>query len=241
MRIFQIIVKRLVQAFFCAWVLGQILPPVLAEYRPFEWFFRVFGYMSSAMTVLAIGMFLLTLIPIRQKPIDKADRTTLILHDLPPETARELFSHIPGATFYCASPKMAPCRGFYDCWLRTPGTCALHDGFENLGQQIGRCDDLIIVSKSLYGGYSKEIKNALDRSISFALPYFKLVAWEVHHQPRFAKHSDMTVYIYDSDSMSETDKNALRELAAANVRNLHKNAPRVEFIGNINEIKELAA
>lgn len=241
MNIMRKIIKLLVQAFFWSWVLRQILPPILAEYKPIEWYFGASGHLNNAMTYLAIGLFLFTLIPVKQKSVAEKDKTTLILHDLDPETAREIFSHIPNTKFYCASPKMAPCKGYYDCWLRTPGTCALHDGFEGLGQQIGACDEFIIVSKNLYGGYSKEIKNALDRSISFALPYFKMVAREVHHQERYRNMGSMTVYIHDSENISDYDKNAIRELAKANIRNLNKNEPRVEFIVGTNEIKELAA
>ena len=241
MRVIKFISRAMVLAFFWSWVLNQILPPVLAEYRPFEWILGMSGRLSTGMSILAVGLFLLTLIPVKQKPVAETEKTTLILHDLAPEKARELFADIPNATFYCASLKMAPCRGYYDCWLRTPGTCALHDGFEGLGQQMGKCDELIIVTKNLYGGFGREIKNALDRSISFALPYFKMVSWEVHHQPRFARRGNLTVYIYDSENISEYDKNALREYTGAIIRNLHKREPELRFIGSINEIKESVA
>ena len=241
MKIIQTILKLIIQLFLCSWVLNQILPPVLAEYKPFEWFFWVSGHLNNAMTFLAVCIFLLTLIPHKKKTKVVTDKSTVILHDLDPETAFELFSHVQNPQFFCASTKIAPCKGYYDCWLRTPGICALHDGFEGLGQQIGTCDELIIVSRHLYGGFSREIKNALDRSISFALPYFKMIDREVHHQERYRKKGNMTVYIYDSENISNYDKAAIQELVKANVRNLHKNEPKVEMLGSINEIRGLIA
>jgi hypothetical protein len=68
-----------------------------------------------------------------------------------------------------------------------------------------------------------------------------MVEWEVHHQERFSQRGNLTVYVHGSESMSDSDKTAMRELVRANIRNMHKNEPRIEFIGDLSEIKELAA
>ncbi|MCL2034072.1 MAG: NAD(P)H-dependent oxidoreductase [Oscillospiraceae bacterium] len=230
-----------VRIYFMIWLACLVLPGVLAEYRPFELLFRAGGYLSNGLMIVCAGIFILTLIPRKQKPVAESDKTTLILHDLEPEAARNVFSNIPNAVFVCASAKMAACKGYYDCWVRTPGECALHDGFEGLGQRIANCDDFIIVSKNLYGGYSREIKNALDRSISFALPYFKFRSREVHHQERVNKTGGMTVYIYNSESITDFDKNSIRDIAKANRLNLNRRQPAVIFVNSITEIKEVVA
>jgi hypothetical protein len=105
----------LVWLYFGAWALNNILPAALAEYRPFERFFWAYGHVSNTVTVLAVVLFLLTLIPIKQKPVPPLERKTLILHDCDPETAREAFADLPNTKFYCATPRMAACKGFYDC------------------------------------------------------------------------------------------------------------------------------
>lgn len=233
--------KFLVRLCFGIWLACSVLPSALTEYKPFELLFKAGGYLSNGLLILSVIIFMLTLIPAKQKPVAESEQTTLILHDLEPGAAQEMFGDVPYAKFFCASGKMAACKGYYDCWLRTPGTCALRDGFENLGQQLAACDKVVIVSKNLYGGFSKEIKNALDRSISFALPFFQFRGREVHHQARISKRGNMTVLIYDSENMTDFDKNGIVEMAKAVSLNMNKNEPQVLFANAINDLKELAA
>ena len=232
--------KFFVKIYFGIWLLGSLLPASLAEYKPFDILFKVNGYLSIGVLILAVIIFLRTLIPVKQKSVAENGKMTLILHDLDREIAREMFKDMQNVRLFCTSRKMAACKGYYNCWLKTPGICALHDGFENLGQQIAACDQFVIISKNLYGGFSKEIKNALDRSISFALPFFRFYKHEIHHQARFNQIGNMTVYIYDSESITDFDRNALKEIARAVSLNANKNEPQVLFINEINEL-ELAA
>lgn len=233
--------KFVVRLYFGVWLSCSVLPTALAEYKPFDLLFRLGGYLGNGVMILCVVIFILTLIPKKQKPVPENEKTTLILHDLEPEAAQAMFGDMPNVKLYCASGKMAACKGYYDCWLRTPGTCALRDGFEGLGQQIASCDKFVIVSKNLYGGFSREVKNALDRSISFALPYFQFREREVHHQARISKRGDMAVYIYDCNSITDFDKNSIGNMTKAVSLNTNKNEPQIFFINEINSLKELAA
>lgn len=227
----------IVKLCFWIWLACSVLPTVLGEYKPFELLFKAGGYLSNGFLILSVFIFILTLIPFKPKTVAETDPSTIILHDLEPVAAQKILGDIPNAKYFCASRKMAACKGYYDCWLRTPGRCALHDGFEGLGQQIAACDNFVIISKNLYGGFSKEIKNALDRSISFALPFFQFRKGEVHHQARINKTGHMSVYIYDSDYITDYDKNSIVEIAKANGLNLNKSEPQVVFVKEIEELK----
>ena len=231
--------KFFVKLYFGIWLLCSVLPMTIAEYRAFDLLFKVEGYLFNGVIVLSIIIFILAFIPVKQKPVAESEKTTLILHDLEPEVAREIFGDTNGVKLFCTLDKMAACKGYYDCWLRTPGICALRDGFEDLGRQIASCDKFVIVSKNLYGGFNREIKNALDRSISFALPFFRFHKREIHHQARFDKIGNMTVYIYDSDSITDFDKNSIKEMSKAVSFNANKNEPHVLFVNKINDLKEL--
>jgi hypothetical protein len=224
--------KLLVKLCFCVWLASSILPGILAEYKPFAILFLAGKYIGYAVMILAVVAFIIPMLPKKKQPVSIGEKTTVILHDIGPETAIKIFGDMPNTKFFCASNKMAACKGFYACWLRTPGICALHDGMQHLGKEIASCGEFIIVSKNLYGGFSKEIKNALDRSISFALPFFQVRNKEQHHQARYANSGKMRVYIYSADEISNTDKNSIGEIAKANAINMNKFGLETHFINN---------
>ncbi len=224
--------KLLVKLCFCVWLASSVLPGILAEYEPFAILFLAGKYIGYAVMVLAVVAFIIPMLPKKKRPVSIGEKTTLILHDIGPETAIKIFGDMPNTKFFCASNKMAACKGFYDCWLKTPGICALHDGTQYLGKEIASCGEFIIVSKNLYGGFSKEMKNALDRSISFALPFFQVRNKELHHQARCVNSGKMQVYIYNADEISNTDKISISEIAKANAINMNKSVPEMHFINN---------
>ena len=152
---------------------ARVLPGALTVWQPFA----VLSWLGHGATILfgvfAIAAFLIAVVQKRKQTVEIGARGTLILHDLALEQATELLTNSPNSKFFSAANKIASCRGFYNCWLKNPGICALWDGAENLGRDIAQSNTLIIISKSIYGGFSRETKTALDRSIPFALPFFQ--------------------------------------------------------------------
>ena len=136
---------------------------------------------------------------------------------------------------------MANCKGFYDCWLKHPGTCALRDGTENLGREIAQCGTFIIISKSLYGGFSRETKTALDRSIPFALPFFQVRNKELHHQVRYNLSGTMRAYIYEAGTLSEREQDTIREVVKAVGVNMDRSGCETIFIDDVAELSEVIA
>ena len=65
------------------------------------------------------------------------------------------------------------CIGCFGCWLKTPGTCIIKDEFQHMGENIAKADELVIISKSSFGSYSSSVKNVLDRSISYVMPFYE--------------------------------------------------------------------
>ena len=128
--------------------------------------------------------------------------------------------------------KIKNCTGCFCCWIKNPGTCILKDGYENLAEFYSKAEKIIIVSKCCYGTYSPFVKNVLDRSIPYLLPFFKLKNNEMHHTIRYKRKLFMEVYFYGKD-LTELEKNIAEKTVKANCVNLNVKKFNVSFLENI--------
>jgi multimeric flavodoxin WrbA len=83
---------------------------------------------------------------------------------------------------------IACCKGCFDCWVKTPGLCATRDGAGVVTRALACSDLVVLLSPITFGGYSSELKKALDRSIGIVSPFFTRLDGEVHHKARYAHH-----------------------------------------------------
>ena len=128
--------------------------------------------------------------------------------------------------------KIKNCTGCFCCWIKNPGRCILKDGYENLAELYSKAEKIIIISKCCYGTYSPFVKNVLDRSIPYLLPFFKLKNNEMHHTIRYKRKLFLEVYFYGKD-LTELEKNIAEKTVKANCINLNVKKFNVSFLGNI--------
>ncbi|UCC93439.1 MAG: flavodoxin family protein, partial [Thermoplasmata archaeon] len=83
---------------------------------------------------------------------------------------------------------IAPCTGCFKCWTKTPGVCVTDDVGREVTRKLVRSDLFVILTPVTFGGYSSEVKKALDRSLGWILPYFTKVQGKVHHKPRYKRY-----------------------------------------------------
>jgi len=83
---------------------------------------------------------------------------------------------------------IAPCIGCFGCWVKTPGICVIDDAGRDVAKAIVQSDLVVYLTPVLFGGYSHELKKALDRSIPIISPMFKKVHGEVHHKKRYTRY-----------------------------------------------------
>ena len=65
-----------------------------------------------------------------------------------------------------------PCIGCFGCWVKTPGKCVIHDGYEDTGIDMSKCGELILIGRCCYGGESPFVKMVQDRALSYIHPDF---------------------------------------------------------------------
>ena len=89
--------------------------------------------------------------------------------------------------FALAGMDIQPCRGCFSCWVKTPGRCVIHDDEEAILGATAASDRVIWLTPITFGGYSPELKKALDRIIPILLPFFAKVRGETHHPLRYPR------------------------------------------------------
>ena len=130
------------------------------------------------------------------------------------------------------------CIGCFGCWVKTPGKCVIHDGYEGTGIVMGKCKELILVSKCCYGGISPFVKTVQDRAISYLHPNYVIRKGEMHHKRRYDNVIQLSAYFY-GNSITETEKETARNLIYANADNYDAVVKAINFYGTINELEDI--
>ena len=125
--------------------------------------------------------------------------------------------------------KIKNCTGCFFCWTKNPGKCRIKDSYENLAELYSKAEKIVIMSKCHYGSYSPFVKNVLDRSIPYLLPFFKIKNKEMHHITRNKTKFDLNVYFYGGH-LSPNEKTAAKEIVKANSVNLDVKTFKVSFL-----------
>lgn len=112
------------------------------------------------------------------------------------------------------------------------------DEYQRMGELAAKAGELTIISKCSFGSYSSFVKNVLDRSISYVLPFFEIREGEMHHRKRYDNQFLMRVIFYGSD-ITEEEKETAKELVKANAANLHGKVKEVLFVESAEKIGEV--
>jgi len=95
--------------------------------------------------------------------------------------------------FILRDMSIGPCRGCFACWVKTPGICALDDAGRETAQAFAQSDLAVFITPVTFGGYSSELKKAVDRLIPNISPFFMFKDGEIHHRPRYRKKQKLVV------------------------------------------------
>ena len=91
-------------------------------------------------------------------------------------------------SFLLHEMKIAYCVGCFECWVKTPGECRFNDDGREIARQCIQNDLVVFLTRVTFGGYSAELKKALDRIICLISPFFIKINGEVHHRKRYDKY-----------------------------------------------------
>ena len=161
----------------------------------------------------------------------------LIIHDLKSEEFEKLFPNgLEDTSVISDDGSIHNCIGCFGCWLKTPGACVIRDKYGDMGEYLSKCDEVIIISECVYGGFSPFVKNVVDRSISYILPFFKINNGEMHHQKRHENKVNMKVWFY-GNKITGREKETAKGIVKANCINLYWDISNISFANNIEEME----
>ena len=130
----------------------------------------------------------------------------LIIHDLKSEQWDEVKHEYDGWNVVADDGSIRPCIGCFGCWNKDPGQCVVHDGLDNMGALIHEAEEVVVISRYTYGGFSSFVKNVFDRSLSYVLPQFEVIDGETHHQKRYPEDKPFT-FIFYGYGLGEREQN----------------------------------
>jgi multimeric flavodoxin WrbA len=160
----------------------------------------------------------------------------LIIHDLEDSVFNNLGVKIGyGDEVISNNGMITPCLGCFGCWIRTPSICIIRDGYQYIGKLFAEKDEIMIISRCVYGGFSPFVKNVCDRSIGSLLPFFEIIQGRMHHAPRTKNRPKFSVCFYGD--ITEKEKKTAVKLILANAINIHAAFHSVEFFTAIDEIR----
>ena len=157
----------------------------------------------------------------------------VIIHDLGPEYEALIEQKCGQAV--AADGKYAPCQGCFGFWTKHPAECFMKDKLNQICRVIGHADELVIVTKNLYGEYSAQVKNILDRSIGTSTPFSTYRGRQMHHTLRYGRHDLWKVLVYGD--VTEAEAAAFRLLAERNALNDGYQRSAVVFLKDLSELE----
>ncbi|MBQ4451637.1 MAG: flavodoxin family protein [Clostridia bacterium] len=136
-----------------------------------------------------------------------------------------------------ADGKYAPCQGCFGCWTKHPAECQMKDTLHQVCRIVGQADELVIVAKNLYGEYSANVKNVLDRAIGSSTPFSTYRGRQMHHTLRYGKHRLLKVIVWGD--ITEEEKATFRFRAERNALNDGFERAEVHFVKDLTELEAL--
>ena len=134
-----------------------------------------------------------------------------------------------------ADGKYAACQGCFGCWTKHPAECFIKDSLHQVCRMIGQADELVIVTKNLYGSYSTAVKNVLDRYIGTSTPFSTYRGGQMHHTLRYGRHDLWKVIVYSE--ISDAEKDTFRLMAQRNAINDGFERSEVIFLNDLSELE----
>jgi len=101
--------------------------------------------------------------------------------------------------------RIKPCRGDFNCWLRTPGKCTQKDDMEWILPKLREADIMVFATPLYVDGMSGPMKMFLDRMIPLGLPFIEVRDGHCRHPARYPQLRDGKTALVSNSGFWELD------------------------------------
>lgn len=120
---------------------------------------------------------------------------------------------------------LAFCMGCFGCWVKKPGECVINDSMAQLNRNEMNSDVVIFLSPVIFGQFSANIKNVVDRWLPNMLPFFEIRPdGSTMHPPRYADYPQQVIIGYgnslNGNPLSEREKQLFIDITEKHRRNV---------------------
>lgn len=118
--------------------------------------------------------------------------------------------------------RIAPCDGDFGCWIKTPGRCVHADAGREVSPRMMAADLVVLFTRVTFGGFSYELKKAVDHAIPALTPWLNAHDGTTGHPNRYERTPALVGVGLASDEHGE----AARLFAAQVARMASNLSPR---------------
>ncbi len=111
------------------------------------------------------------------------------------------------------------CRGCFQCWLITPGECVIGGTGNEVARKYINSDLVVLLSPLVFGGYSAELKRAMDRLIPNMSGLLVRRGGDTRHVRRYSRYPSLVVLGWQQEEDAR-QKEIFLDLAYRNKLNL---------------------
>lgn len=126
--------------------------------------------------------------------------------------------NLPFSYFKLNDMHILPCRSCGSCGVRTPGECVLKDDMPTILRAIAKGSALVMLTPVRFGGYSSQLKKALDRCMVIGLPLYILKDGHLLHPMRYGQKSLLVIGLTEANIPGQEEN--FRKLVARNGLNM---------------------
>lgn len=104
------------------------------------------------------------------------------------------------------------CSGCFECWTKNPGDCVISDLMPKISKSFAASDVVVYLSPVIFGHYSSNIKNILDRLLQNELPFMITRAdGSTGNALRYDEHPKQIILGY-GNQLSEEDVQLFKDV-----------------------------
>jgi multimeric flavodoxin WrbA len=124
------------------------------------------------------------------------------------------------SSFILKDVQISHCLGCFGCWVISPGICVIDDAGREIAKSFIQSDLAVFLTPLTFGGYSSELKKALDRIICLVSPFFMKIDSEIHHKRRYEQYPRLMALGVQPEFDPEEEK-IFKTLVGRNAINMH--------------------